>query len=229
MTGTAAKPADLQRAFFRGLTGFGGERDEWHPVTAEFHLSPMGARSSFTRQQSAARHWNKEHTRGVLVGSEVFAVNVLPPYGTFEDILPLIASLHGRYLRTAKPARVLWLGHRYINQVTLSLRERQSPAEFFTLYPPLRDAGSRHPPVGVQIEAARFEDGIVLANLGLSALNGENAVYTLDLYAKTTSDAPPSTADAITEWHKRAHEEVRAIFLWCITNEARSRFKEIKA
>ena len=230
VAGSPCTIEQVEKAFFQGLPEFESVPDPWQSWVAQVNVVPGGMQTTTAVERRGVRRWNKDHTRGVLVGPDVFAFNVLPPYGHFDDLLPQISDLHHRFVETAKPQRVLWLGHRYINQVTLRVEDDDLPGALFTLYPKLPRAAehSTHPQVSVVAEAARFRDGIVVVNLMLSALDAQNAVYTLDLYAKTPAGAPPITPHAMVEWHQRAHEEVRTVFLWCLTDKARSRFKEAK-
>lgn len=77
----------------------------------------------------------------------------------------------------------------------------------------------------MQVEAGRFSNGIVLANLALAAVDAKTAVYSLDLYARTL-EGLPGTVDEMLAWHELAHQQVVEAFLFSITDEARRRFKE---
>jgi len=173
----------------------------------------------------AKRQWTEDRTRGALVGPGMLALNMLPPYTTFDDEAPRLRELLVAYLDVFRPIAPFSLGHRYINRVVLDVPNDDPPSALFTLYPRLPESGVAHRPVTVQVEAARFHNGVVVANLALAAVDTSHAAYVLDIYARTT-DPAPDVVDEILAWHREAHEQVVNAFLFAITPRARERFEE---
>lgn len=218
---------DLDRDFFRSFPVYEGKKQDWRSFEARFEVQrgqPVG--QSIAMHPAGVRRWNKEHTRAVLVGPGVLAFNVLPPYGEFEDHAPQLRALLDGYFATVKPPRIDWLGHRYINQVELLLTDNETAADLFSLYPAaLHAQASLHRPLTVQVESSQFPNGVVVTTFALSALNAEKAIYSLDVYARTTGPVRTSPAE-IMDWHSVAHDAVVNAFLASITPAARRRFKE---
>ena len=202
-------------------------RQEWQRFETKVEFKDGKAiGQSLDAQQIGVRRWNADKNRGVLIGPSVMALNVVPPYGRFEDHAPHLRELAEAFISLARPKRIEWLGHRYINQVQLNLAEQQSPARLFTLYPAIPEhRAMTHPPVTVQLEAARFQEGVVLTTLNLSARTPDKAIYSLDVYARTVGEVAAS-ASSIAGWHSLAHGAIMDAFLGSVSAEARKRFKE---
>jgi uncharacterized protein (TIGR04255 family) len=187
------------------------------------------AAQAMSSEDSGTRRWNEGRSRGVLFGPAVLAVNLLhkpgAPYGHFEEHAPWLQKIIERFYEIAKPKRVLWAGHRYINQVPIELAEGVTGADLFALYPALpAEHAKTHPGVAVQVEAGRFSGGVVVANLALAVKNIKQAVYSLDIYAKT--EGPVPEVQGLMDWHHNAHRQVVDTFLSSITERARRRFQE---
>ena len=164
--------------------------------------------------------------RAVFFGVGVLAMNVVPPYGHVEDHLPHLRELLDAYIELANPRRIAWLGQRYINQVTIEFAERLAPGRLFNLAPAIPEARAlMHPGMTVQLESARTDATSALTTLALSAKTPSAAVYTLDIYGRTSGQVPNS-AQSIVDWHSGTHEIIIEAFLSSITDEARKRFKE---
>jgi len=179
--------------------------------------------TSLKREGSAERRWNKERNRAVLVGAEVLAYNVLPPYGRFDDHRPVLTRLLESYLALARPTSLQWVGHRYLNRITAAGK----PSELLAIYPRFPDAlEAKHPPFSIQVEAASFDGGVVVANLGLAECTDDEATYLLDLYARSSVPLNGWGVPEMISWHDRAHVAVSDAFEMAITNAARKQFKE---
>ncbi len=183
----------------------------------------MSSRIRGHRRRDAAR------SRPALYGPQQLALNILilpeRPYGHFVDHEATLRRCLEQDLEIAKPERLRWARHRYINQVTVAPDE--DPAALITLYPSLPPAHSKsHPGVNVQVESARFPGGVVEANLGLAFKNPDRCLYVLDVYARSEGALSTSSIAELLDWHRRAHEHVVATFLFAITATGRARFKE---
>ncbi len=226
-----AEPSSAEidaNAFFGRFEQFSAERQEWRNAVVAMEVRDGRLVSqSFREAANGERRWNGERTRGVLVGPGVIAFNVLPPYGHFVDHRPTLSDLLTVYLETARPKALHWAGHRYINRVRAD--SKTLPTELFAIYPGLPDdLAAEHPPFSIQVEAARFDGGVVVASLGLAHRTEDEATYVLDLYARSPQPFPGGSVDEILAWHDRAHEAVVEGFEMAITDAARRLFKEKK-
>lgn len=172
--------------------------------------------------QTRIRRWNSDGTRAVQCGSHMCAYNVLPPYGHFEHHLPMQTELVRAYLEEAKPQRMAWAGQRAINIIRLPVSGRA--AEYFEIYPKLPERLARdHRPLAVQVQTAEFENGTSVVNLGLRGIEGDQAVYVLDVYARS-SGAMPADVDKLIQWQQTAHSALSDSFELSITDLSRHLF-----
>lgn len=218
--------SSLESAFRDSFPEF-SVREPWeaHEATWEIQAGTPMAQSMTSRK--GARLWTADKTRGVLVSPAVMALNVLRPYGKFEDHVAALEKAHAVFFGIAKRARPVQLGHRYLNQIVLSRESKEKPDELFALYPRLpRELVDMHPPVSVLVESSRFSTGIVTSGLGRTAEDRDRVVYTLDLYARTLPELAPKGVRDVANWHAAAHVEVVNAFVMSITAAARIRFKE---
>lgn len=220
--------SSLESAFRDAFPEF-AVREQWeaHEATWEIQAGTPTAQSMTSRK--GARLWNATKTRGALISPAVMALNVLRPYGNFEDHVQALEKAHAVFLKTAKKARPVQLGHRYLNQIVLKLDGPELPSDLFALYPPIpQKLVVQHPPVSVLVESSRFDAGVVTSGFGRTAVDRDRVVYTLDLYARTLPERVPETIADIAKWHSVAHVEVVKAFVMSITKAARARFKEKK-
>lgn len=220
--------ADLEERFFYRFPDYAERtRQPWHQFSSSVEIRDgRPSTHPVESQLSGVRRWNADQNRAVLVGPAVLALNIKPPYGHFEDHLPHLQELVAVFRDFVGPARILWLGHRYVNHVVLDLDEGQDPGDLLTLYPRLsKGRALSHPPVAVQVEAGRFEGGSVVTSLVLGAKTAQKVIYSLDIYARTNEQIE-FDATRVTLWHSVAHGAIMDAFLETVTPQARARFKE---
>jgi uncharacterized protein (TIGR04255 family) len=221
----------LADRFFEALPSYSGDVETLHNIGMTMEVKEgRPASQSMHSQETGTRRWNAKRSRAVMFSPDILAFNVLhqadDPYGHFEDHVDHLKMLLERFYEIARPKRILWAGHRYINHVPIDLAEATTGADLFKLYPALpAEHAKTHPHMAVQVEAGRFPGGAVVANLSLAMKNIKVAVYSLDVYAKTDG-APPSPLDGLMSWHTAAHEAVVEVFLSSLTDVAKKRFKE---
>ena len=216
----------LAKNFFEKFPEYSGTSEAWQSVGASIAFRGGEVSAAPAPTQFGVRRWNSNRSRAVLLAPGVLAMNVVPPYGHLEDHLPHLRDLLAAYIELARPRRIAWLGQRYINHVTIEFAERLAPGRLFTLAPALPEPRAlMHPGMTVQIEAARTDATSALTTLALSAKTTSAAIYTLDIYGRTSGQVPSSAQD-IVDWHLATHEIIIDAFLSSITDEARKRFKE---
>jgi uncharacterized protein (TIGR04255 family) len=207
------------------LPTYAGKREDLEDFNVFLRLGPGKAvAQGVDAGARRTRLWNTEQTRAVQFGAEMCTHNVRRPYGHFEDHLDAIRQLFEAYLDVMKPQQLGWVGQRYLNIVKLP--PDSSPSEYFEMYPHLpAELPPAHRPFAVQVETASFEQGNVVVNLGLLEVRPDAAVYTIDVYARSSGDVVCSVDDLMA-WQQQAHVGIVKSFELTITGKARTLFKE---
>jgi uncharacterized protein (TIGR04255 family) len=214
----ANKDKELAARFFSGLE-FNSPPEPWQQVNVQLQLAGAKAPPNSLSVWTGERRRNEARNRAVLFGPGVLALNVLPPYGDFEQHLPMIDSLANRFFAIAKPKHVTTISQRYINEIKVG--EGQSPRDWLKIYPHV-PGSERHPPINLRIEIARFAPGsIVFLNLVLARTVGGENVYLLDINAKV--DNPEV---GLLDWHKEAHRAIGNVFFDSLTPAALEHFEK---
>lgn len=166
---------------------------------------------------------NEDRTRAVQYGPGICALNVFQPYGHFEDHVPTWRRLVDAYLRVADLPAIDAAEQRYINHFVLGRRER--PSTLFRIYPPLAE-DLAHPRLAVELETSIFEGGAVCVSLHCTGADDDGANYRLEVVARA---AAPLAADveAVVQWHHVAHMAVNDAFETSVTDECRTRMRQI--
>ncbi len=171
---------------------------------------------------------NQEGHRAVQWGPGVLALNVMPPYGHFEDHLPSWSALVEAFLaehRGGGDVPLGWAEQRYVNEFTLARAER--PGDFFVFYPPLPDDRARsHAVSRMDIDAAEFEGGTVQVSLLRTGADLEAVRYQLVVIAASRAGVP-ADLDAVMGWHHVSHHAINEAFERVITNETRKRMRQL--
>lgn len=207
------------------LPTYVGKREDLEDFNVFFRLGPgKSVAQGVNPGARRTRLWNTDQTRAVQFGAEMCTHNVRRPYGHFEDHLDAIKELFAAYLDVMKPQQLGWVGQRYLNIVKLPADS--SPSDYFEMYPHLpAELPPAHRPFAVQVETASFEQGNVVVNLGLLEVRPDAAVYTIDVYARSSGDVAFSVDDLMA-WQKQAHVGIVKSFELTITGKARTLFKE---
>ena len=205
--------------------GFTGRSEVLHDVEMQVAVRRDEFQHGVRQAPPRFRWWHDNEKRAVQAGANMCAHNILPPYSEYEDYVSATERLFSVYLEQTSPVRVTWTGQRYINEVRVPAE--CEPSDFFTIYPAIQGLGKRHSNMALQVETASFEDVSTVTNLALRRLDDEVAVYTLDIYARSTRPVERSP-DALMAWHNLAHRTISESFEFAITNEARAAFEEEK-
>lgn len=207
------------------LPAYTGKREDLEDFNVFLRLGPgKSVAQGVNPGARRTRLWNAEQTRAVQFGAEMCTFNARRPYGHFEDHLDAIRHLFEAYLDVMKPQQLGWVGQRYLNIVKLP--PGSSPSEYFEMYPHLpAELPPAHRPFAVQVETTSFEQGNVVVNLGLLEVRPDAAVYTIDVYARSSGDLACSVDDFMA-WQKKAHGGIVKSFELTITDKARTLFKE---
>jgi uncharacterized protein (TIGR04255 family) len=166
---------------------------------------------------------NEDRTRAVQYGPGICALNVFQPYGHFEDHVPTWRRLVEAYLRVADLPAIDAAEQRYVNHFVLGRRER--PSTLFRVYPPLAE-NLAHPPLALELETSTFDGGTACVSLRRTGADDDRVDYRLEVVAR--ADAPlAADVEAIVQWHHVAHMAVNEAFETSVTDECRTRMRQI--
>lgn len=207
----------------------------------QFHeerLRDLGVRLQVTDQvlkqapleaRDRVRLWDSAHHRAIQFGPHMCAHNVLASaYTHFDDHRRAIGDVFRFYLDHVGPEGIAWIGQRYINVVRTPLNDHDV-AQYFEIYPrlPQRLAGG-HRPLAVQIETVKLKrgTGTAMVNLSLQSTTQHEAIYVLDIYARSSGEVPRDV-DALLSWQTEAHEAVWTSFDLSVSEKCKKElFKE---
>lgn len=216
---------EFAEQFRSKFEGFTGDVERLHAVEMQVSMRNNEIQQGIRQQPPRSRWWHGEQKRAIQAGPNMCAHNVLSPYGKYEDYQAETKKLFKTFLDMTQPVSVAWTGQRYINEILMPVGTH--PAEYFAIYPDLESIGKKHPNMALQVETASFMGGSTVSNLVFRREDESDAVYTLDIYARS-SEQIACDADALTDWHQRAHNTISHSFELAITNNARQAFKEQK-
>ncbi|MCA9679704.1 MAG: TIGR04255 family protein [Kofleriaceae bacterium] len=217
-------PAEVYGRLASRFKGFAAREDR---LAIDAPLARQGATPCPPADGAPHRVWrlNQEGHRAVQWGPGVVAFNVLPPYGHFEDHVPIWSNLIEAFLAEERPAAIGWAEQRYVNEFTLARAER--PGDLFVFYPTLPDERERrHVMSRVDLDAGDFEGGAVRVRLLRTAADAEAVRYQLIVIAESRRSLS-ADGDAIMRWHNVAHNAINEAFERVITDETRRRMRQV--
>jgi uncharacterized protein (TIGR04255 family) len=178
-------------------------------IGVQIKVTPIGA-ETIQHVADRIRVRNSDNTRLIQFGRDMVAFNALPPYDAYPVYMPAFREIFDAFIEEARPARLQFLGQRYINRI--SLPEDADPANYFTHYPKL-DSGRKHRQFTQQFEASTLSSGALMIALGFEGVHDGRPRYVVDLYARSADDPPLAlTWDAVAEWNNNAHQALFAAF-----------------
>lgn len=174
------------------------------------------------------RRWDASRQQAVQFGPHMCAHNVLgSAYQHCPNHLPVVARTVRAYLDVVKPAKLAWIGQRYINAIEIPITD-DDVASYFEIYPKLPRGLVGHRPIAIQLQTIEVKNGLVLVNLSLQDTDTDHATYVLDVYARS-SGAVPLDADGILHWQEEAHKGVSDSFELSISDRSRIElFKRVR-
>lgn len=169
--------------------------------------------------------YNEEASRAVQVGPGVCVYNVMPPYGHYEDHMPMFRRVIGAYLDADHPSAIASCAQHYVNEFRFARAER--PCTFFRFYPPLPDElQQRHAPVLVEVQPLSFEGGLVRVILRRYDVSDDTATYVMHLHAESVGEIPASV-ESVIQWNNRAHTALNRAFDMSVTDDCRKLLREL--
>lgn len=197
--------------------GLGVQPKEGEQIEHKIELAPP--RMQFFRSDKTAL---------IQVGPDLFTINHLKPYPTWEKFKPLIIKNLDIYQQIGKPRGFRRIGLRYINKI-----EFDSPIEltdYFNYHPSIpSDLPQTHENFQVRVEIPYEENrDHLLLTLG-SVIPEKPDTLSLLLDLNYIMVIPESISlDQVSEWIEKAHTIVENAFETCITDKCRNLFGEVK-
>lgn len=170
-----------------------------------------------------------DETALIQVGPNLFVVNQLRPYPTWEKYREMINNNLAIYCEVANPKALKRIGLRYINR--LEIPEAEVRIEDYILaVPTIPEPIPQVFATWVQRVEIPFVDsnGMMVMQSGLMKHEEPNKiVFLLDLDF-ITLDIREIKIENAADWLERAHDAVEKTFEACITGKSRALFKEVQ-
>lgn len=159
----------------------------------------------------------------VQVGPDLFTINHLKPYPTWEAFKPLILNNLRRYQEIAKPKGFKRIGLRYINKIEFDVHPIEL-TDYFNYYPFIpTNLPQMHETFQVRVEIP-YEEGHdrLLLTLG-TAISEKPDILSLLLDLDYIMAMPERISlDQAPDWVEKAHTMVENAFETCITDKCRN-------
>jgi len=175
------------------------------------------------------RFLDKDEKRLVQIGQNLLTINHLKPYDSWKDFLPVIANVFKIYLETIEPKGLQHIAIRYINRIEIPKANAnlENLFHFRPLIPQNLPQNIETFLIGASLPC---EDAYDTLRIQLGTANPEvpdiivlilEIVYT---FAKANEIALESTLQRIDA----AHKYVEDAFEFCLTDELKQTFDEVK-
>lgn len=163
----------------------------------------------------------------VQVGQNMLAINFLQPYPKWRIFRSRIAEMFDMYKDIAHPAAIKRIGLRYINKIEIPASVFDL-SEYFNVQPKLPDQmPSNFGSVFMRTEVPYGPNAglLILTFASNPSEKPDNSSFILDLDFATFGEHGCQFENYF-EWIEKAHEFVETAFESCITDQARSLFRE---
>ncbi len=153
------------------------------------------------------RAWFNERSHMYQAGQNLCAVNMLPPYTSFDQMAPMFRKLVGAFIQKGGVVEVNRLGQRYINEIVVA-RQDATPSQNFKIAPNFGDALL---PFQINWQVEKREQLTIQAGLAVSKIDADQVTFVFDLYAMSEAFKAP-TVDQLVAWQESAHAALFEIF-----------------
>lgn len=205
------------------------EKQQQMGINFQFQPTEKGFEHKIEPAPPRIQFYNKDKTALVQVAPDLFVVNQLKPYPSWNEFKPMILKNFEIYKEIARPKGFRRIGLRYINIVEFD----KTPIElkdYFQFYPFIPDALPQlHDSFLNRVEFP-YEDNkerliLTLATVIPSKPSILSILLDID-YVMVTPEYVP--LDGVSEWLEKAHNRIEEAFEACITDKARKIFEEEK-
>lgn len=206
------------------------KKKQQNVIEMEAHVEHDELMPSIKKGSVARLQFLREDETALLqVGSNLFVVNHLRPYPTWEMFREMIKDGLAIYRDVANPKALKRIGLRYINR--LEIPESQVEIEdYIRAVPTIPEPVPQVFATWIQRVEIPFEDsnGLMIMQSGLLKHEEPNkVVFLLDLDF-ITLNVQEVKLENVTDWLEQAHDAVEKTFEVCITDKSRALFKEIQ-
>ncbi len=163
------------------------------------------------------------------IGPHILSINLLHPYSSWTEFLPLIQTGFNEYCDVAKPKDVQRIGLRYINRIEVPDQDArlEDCLEFRPFIGPMLPQKLDSFVLGGQIAYENSRDILSLQLASLPGLELSTAnpavILSLDYFLAKPKGVP---LDEALKWIEKAHKNIEDVFEGCITDRLRASFKE---
>jgi uncharacterized protein (TIGR04255 family) len=200
---------------------FGGQREEQRPVQFEISFGPGPTpQPTVVNEAHRVRLWTRDRGELIQFSRSMCAFNVLGNYSSFDAHVRKVDEFYRAFLGEAQPTALSWASQHYINKIQIP--ESEQPGTFFSYYPNMPLAAGRQ--FSLQAATEMFDKGEVVLNLSYRGTEGGQAIFFLEILARSQPDVAP-TAEALIEWQSKAHAAVSRSFEAALTEKCRQRFQ----
>lgn len=174
--------------------------------------------------------YKSDKTALIQVAQDLFVINQLKPYPTWNKFKPMIINGFNVYKEVANPKGFKRIGLRYINILNFPMEEIELK-DYFRYYPHVPD--NLPEPLGSFLTRIEFpyekgKENLILSLGSIIPQKPDNTSLVLDLdYAMVSPEY--ISFDNISEWLEKAHERIENTFESCITEKLRNTFEEGKS
>ena len=191
----------------------------------ELRIHPSGGE---IKQQLQMQFWREDEKSLLQVGVDLLTINMLKPYPNWAIFKSLIAEAFAIYKDIAQPKGFHRIGLRYINQINTGEKEARIE-DYLRAYPTVPKEIPQLYTGWLQRVDVPFEplNGILRLHVGSVREEQQKAVsFLLDLDFGTLRASDVALDEAL-DWVEQAHSQIEQVFEACITDKARTLFKEV--
>jgi uncharacterized protein (TIGR04255 family) len=198
-------------------------------VGVQFRPTEKGLEHRVEPAPPRVQFFRKDKTALIQVGPDLFVVNHVKPYPTWDVFKPLILENFQQYKGVANPQGFKRMGLRYINKIIFNA-ESVELEEYFNFFPAIpQDLPQLYEGFISRVEIPYFNNRdkmiITVSNAIPEAPKTLPIILDLDYIMIVQEEIP---MEGFEGWLEQAHSAIEKAFESCITNKSRTLFEEVK-
>jgi uncharacterized protein (TIGR04255 family) len=198
-------------------------------VGVQFRPTEKGLEHRVEPAPPRVQFYRKDKTALIQVGPDLFVVNHVKPYPTWDVFKPLILGNFQAYTGVANPRGFKKIGLRYINKIIFNA-ESINLEEYFNFFPAMpEDLPQLHEGFisRVEIPYLNNRDRMIITISNATPEAPKTLPIILDLdYIMILQEG--ISMEGFEGWLEQAHSATEKTFESCITDKCRILFEEIK-
>lgn len=194
----------------------------------EFFINATGEEKLLLQPEIRAKLKSEDEKTLIQIEPDLFSVNHLNPYTSWNQFKPLIEKAAQEYCSIIKPKEIERISLRYINRIEIP-KETIELEDYFRIYPSVSKELSHNFNsfiVGVQIPYENLRD-ILKIELAQATSKTNSVALMLDLQYFLTK-AQEFQINNVVDWIETAHNHIEESFEACISDNLRQIFEEVK-